>query len=87
MMSLIKKILKPIVKIIAVRDLTEDERNNLTKRCLQRSALTETRVNPATGLPMTGCLDLNGSSYGTSNSFNDYHRSTDHFRSNSFGSY
>lgn len=77
-MSLIKKILKSFVKIIAVRDLSENEKSNLTKGCFHHSTLTETRINPATGLPMSGCLDLNGSSYGTSNSFDSY-RSYDSF--------
>ncbi|HIF0232308.1 TPA: hypothetical protein ACXYK5_002226 [Legionella pneumophila] len=77
-MRLIKKILKSFAKIIAVRGLTEEDRNNLTNGRFHRATLTETRINPATGLPMSGCLDLNGSSYGTSNSFDSY-RSYDSF--------
>ena len=39
----------------------------------------ETTINPATGLPMIGCLDVNGNSIGSSSSYDSHRRTDDHY--------
>ena len=82
-MNIIKHIFKTFVKFISIRKFSKEEKVDYAKRqsIRSKSTFSETKINPATGLPMVGCLDLNGSSYGTSNSFNDYHRNHEPYRS------
>jgi len=49
------------------------------------SKSNETTINPATGLPMIGCLDVNGNSFGSSSSY-DHHRRCSEESSRSFSS-
>jgi hypothetical protein len=95
-MKLIKLILKTIAKIIHFRpysEWTEEEKIEYAKR--QRTfnssnQSNETRINPATGLPMIGCLDVNGNSFGTNHSHDHFRRNNDdycrHFSSTSYSS-
>ena len=46
------------------------------------SKSNDTIINPATGLPMVGCLDVNGNSFGSNSSYDHYRRSSeDSYRS------
>ncbi|BCA97250.1 hypothetical protein TUM19329_36110 (plasmid) [Legionella antarctica] len=90
-MNIIKIILKRIAKIIHFKPATEEEKIEYAKR--QRALNTyhkshDTTINPASGLPMIGCLDVNGNSFG-SNSSSDYYRRNhdDSYRSSSSTSY
>lgn len=77
-MKFIKKIFKPIVtffKFVAIPH--PDFQNKLNQRTANKN---ETKINPATGLPMIGSLDSMGNSIGSSasdrnnNWHDDYHR-------------
>lgn len=70
-MILIIKFLKAFIKFFTIRELTEEEKMNVVKKSSLRQNLIskESRINPASGLPMVGCVDLNGNTYGTSSSF------------------
>lgn len=79
-MNIIKTILKTIAKIIHFVPATEEEKIEYAKR--QRaihsySKSNDTIINPATGLPMVGCLDVNGNSFGSSSSYDHYRRSSE----------
>lgn len=79
-MNVIKSILKTIAKIIHFVPATEEEKIEYAKR--QRaihsfSKTNETTINPATGLPMIGCLDVNGNSFGSSSSYDHDRRSSE----------
>jgi glutaredoxin 2 len=84
-MNIIKTILKTIAKIIHFVPATEEEKIEYAKR--QRAINTysksnDTIINPATGLPMVGCLDVNGNSFGSNSSYDHYRRSSeDSYRS------
>lgn len=84
-MNIIKIILKTIAKIIHFVPATEEEKIEYAKR--QRaihsySKSNETTINPATGLPMIGCLDVNGNSFGSNGSYEHYpRRNEDSYRS------
>lgn len=67
-MNIIKIILKRIAKIIHFVPATEEEKIAYAKRHSfdSYSKSNETRINPSSGLPMIGCLDVNGNSIGTS---------------------
>lgn len=90
-MNIIKIILKTIAKIIHFVPATEEEKIEYAKR--QReihsySKSNETIINPATGLPMIGCLDVNGNSFGSNSSYDHYRRSNeDSYRSPSSTNY
>lgn len=90
-MNIIRAILKKIAKIIHFRPATEEEKIEYAKR--QRavhsySKSNETIINPATGLPMLGCLDVNGNSFGSNNSSDHYRRNQDdYYRSHSSTNY
>lgn len=73
--NIIKTILKTIAKIIHFRPATEEERLAYAKRnsFCSYSKDNGTTINPASGLPMVGCLDVNGNSFG-SNSSSDHCR-------------
>lgn len=89
-MNPIQIILKTIAKIIHFRPLTEEERIAYEKRhsFSSYSKSNETTINPASGLPMVGCLDVDGNSFGTNNSFDHYHRNQDdYYRSHSTTNY
>jgi len=88
-MKFIKKILRTFAKIIHFRPFTEEERIEYSKRYSSESysKSNDTKINPANGLPMLGCLDVNGNTFGTNNSYNDYHRNNDLYRTNSFVNY
>ena len=90
-MNIIKTILKKIAKIIHFVPATEEEKIAYAKK--QRamhsfSKSNETTINPATGLPMIGCLDVNGNSFGSNSSYDHYRRSNDDsYRSSSSTNY
>ena len=90
-MNIIKIILKTLAKIIHFVPATEEEKIEYAKR--QREIHTysksnETTINPATGLPMIGCLDVNGNSFGSNSSNDHYRRSNeDSYRSSSSTNY
>ncbi|HAU3911474.1 TPA: hypothetical protein F7082_15200 [Legionella pneumophila] len=90
-MNIIKTILKTIAKIIHFVPATEEEKIEYAIR--QRgihsySKSNETTINPATGLPMIGCLDINGNSFGCSSSYDHYRiNNTDSYRSPSSTNY
>ena len=89
-MNIIKKILKRIAKIIHFRPLTEEEKIAYKKRHAGSSSRSnDTTINPATGLPMVGGLDVNGNSFGSSSSYDYYRRSQsdDYYRSHSSTNY
>lgn len=79
-MKYIKSILKVFARLIHFRPATEEEKIAFAKRhsLRSRSNLNDTVINPATGLPMIGCLDVNGSSFGSNSSYDNYHRNQDH---------
>jgi hypothetical protein len=92
-MKFIKIILKTIARIIHFRPATEEEKKAYAER--QRASYSyykpnETVINPASGLPMIGCLDVNGSSFGSNSSYDHYRRSHDNsnrsFSSTSYSS-
>lgn len=86
-MNIIKLIIKKIAKIIRFRPLTEEEKNAFSKRH-SFSKSNDTTINPASGLPMIGCLDVNGNSFGSNSSFEQYRRTHDDFyHSHSFTNY
>ena len=92
-MNIIKIILKKIAKIIHFRpysEWTEEEKIVWAKRHSFKSYSKsgDTTINPASGLPMVGCLDVNGNSFG-SNSSSDHYRRTqdDYYRSLSSTNY
>jgi hypothetical protein len=79
-MNIIKTILKKIAKIIHFVPATAEEKIEYSKR--QRaihssSKSNDTIINPATGLPMLGCLDVNGNSFGSSSSQDHCRRSNE----------
>lgn len=90
-MNIIKTILKTIAKIIHFVPATEEEKIEYAKR--QRairsySKSNDTIINPATGLPMVGCLDINGNSFGSSSSYDHYRRNSEEcYRSSSSTNY
>lgn len=90
-MNIIKTILKTIAKIIHFVPATEEEKIEYAKR--QRgihsySKSNDTIINPATGLPMVGCLDVNGNSFGSNSSYDNCRRnSEDNYRSFSSTNY
>lgn len=81
-MKFIKIILKTIARIIHFRPATEEEKKAYAER--QRASYSysysksnETVINPASGLPMIGCVDVNGNSFGSNSSYDHYRRSHD----------
>lgn len=80
-MNIIKIILKKFAKIIHFRLPTEEERIAYAKRnsSWPYHKSNETTINPATGLPMVGCLDVNGNSFGSSNLADHYRRNQDDY--------
>lgn len=88
-MILIKKFLNAFIKFFTIRELTEEEKMNLVKsRSLHRNLTsTGSRINPASGLPMVGCVDLNGNTYGTSSSFANSYICTELHRPNMSSSF
>ncbi|MGT3090782.1 MULTISPECIES: hypothetical protein [Legionellaceae] len=81
-MNILKRFLKKIAKIIHFRpysEWTEEEKAVYAKRHSfhSYSKSNDTKINPASGLPMIGCLDVNGNTFGSSSSFDDYHRNHD----------
>ncbi|HAU0213580.1 TPA: hypothetical protein JBF28_15175 [Legionella pneumophila] len=82
MMKWIKVMFKPFIWIYNNLDPIDDESS-----CLTSSKMNNTRINPATGLPMRGAFDTSGNTLGTSSSSwnNDYSRSHSSFSNfNSF---
>ena len=75
-MKFIKIILKAIAKIIHFRLPTEQEKIEFAKRhsLTSYSKSNDTTINPASGLPMIGCLDVNGNSFGSNSSSDSYYR-------------
>lgn len=90
-MNIIKTILKTIAKIIHFRPATEEEKIEYAKRqraIHSNSKSNDTIINPATGLPMVGCLDVNGNSFGSSSSYGHCRRhNEDSYRSSSSTNY
>ena len=92
-MNILKIFLKKIAKIIHFRpysEWTEEEKAVYAKQHSPRfnHKSNDTEINPASGLPMIGCLDVNGNTFGSSNSFDDYHRNHDNnYRSYSSTNY
>lgn len=78
---LLKIPFKIIAKIIRFHPLTEEEKIAYAKRhsSFQSSNNYETTTNPATGLPMIGCLDVNGNSIGCSSSYDHHRRNDDYY--------
>lgn len=90
-MNIIKNILKRIAKIIhfiPYSEWTEEEKLAWTIKhsSYRYKNLNETHINPASGLPMIGCLDSSGSSFGSNNSYDNYHRNQDHNTTPSYSS-
>lgn len=75
-MNIIKRILLKFAEIIHFRLPTEEEKLEYGRKYSFRSYSKEnsTTINPASGLPMIGCLDVNGNSYGSNSSSDHYHR-------------
>ena len=90
-MKIIKAILKTIAKIIHFRPATEEEIIEYAKRhraFMSNHRSNDSVINPATGLPMIGCLDVNGNSFRSSSSSDHYRRNhDDSYRSSSSTSY
>lgn len=85
-MNFIKIILKTIAKIIHFRPATEEEKIAYAKKHSfnSYSKSNDTTINPASGLPMIGCLDVNGNSFGSNSSSDQYYRNQDdYYRSHS----
>ncbi len=79
-MKIIKTILKKIAKIIHFKPATKEEILEYAKRqraINYRSKSSDTIINPSTGLPMVGCLDVNGNSFGSNSSYEYYRRSSE----------
>ena len=77
-MELINKILKVIAKIIHFTPETEEQRLERVKRnsCNNDddTKSNEIVINPASGLPMMGCFDMAGNSYGSNAASDDFSR-------------
>lgn len=72
MMKWIKVLFKPFIWIYNNIEPIDEESS-----CFNSSKKNDTRINPATGLPMRGAFDTSGNTLGTSSSIwnNDYSRS------------
>lgn len=89
-MKIIKSMLKILAKIFQFHSESKQEKIEYSRKHYSKSFVrsNDTKINPANGLPMVGCLDLNGNSFGTNSSLNDdRYRSNDYFRDNSFTNY
>jgi hypothetical protein len=92
-MNLLKKILKVIARIIHFTPATEEQKLEYAKRnsstCYDYNKSNETVINPASGLPMMGCVDVSGNSFGSNSSSDDYYRRSqeDYYRSLSNNNY
>lgn len=80
-MNILKRFLKKLLKSFILDPIV----NGLKKKAVYAkrhsfhsySKSNDTKINPASGLPMIGCLDVNGNTFGSSSSFDDYHRNHD----------
>lgn len=88
-MNIIKIILKKIAKFIHFVPATEEQKIEYAKRHSNRSraSLNETTINPASGLPMIGGLDVNGNSFGSNSSSDHYRRNQDDYYRSSSSNY
>lgn len=88
-MNIIKIILKKIAKIIHFVPPTEEQKIAFAKKysCRSHISLNETTINPASGLPMIGGLDVNGNSFGSNNSSDHYQRNQDYYYRSSSSNY
>lgn len=92
-MKFIKNILKVISKIIHFTPPTEEQRleraklNSCNNYDDKKSNVTV--INPASGLPMMGCFDIAGNSFGSNASADDYYRRNqeDYYRRSSSSNY
>lgn len=73
-MNIVKRILTKLAQLIRFTPATKEERLAYSLRQSDYiNYSNDTIINPATGLPMIGCLDVNGNSFGSNSSY-EHHR-------------